>query len=242
MARALAGESECYFEYINSSSVEGAFVGSGVRQIKNLFQKTKSRDRPTIIFFDEFDSIAQKRNAISGQFASQTLNQLLTEMDGFESNSKVFVLAATNYPQALDPAVTRPGRFDKTVQIPQPAKSARVEIIKYYLGKIKHTDQVDADFLARSTNGMTGADIKNLVNVAAINAVKMGRKAADREDFDFAIDRLSMGILNKSIQTTTNTLYHTAIHEAGHAMVSLLNGESVPMSKVTILSKGGSLG
>ena len=242
LGRALAGESGCYFEYVNSSAIEGPFVGMGVRAIKDLFAATKLRDKPTILFFDEFDSIAQKRNHVDGFVDSQTLNQILTELDGFEPNSNVFVLAATNFPDSLDPAVLRPGRFDKVIRIPQPANNARKEIISYYLSKIKHDNSIDIDYIARASSGLTGADIKNLVNVAVINAVKENRRAADKSDFDFALDRLQIGILNKSIQASSNSLYKTAIHEAGHARVSLLNPECTPMSKITILSKGESLG
>lgn len=242
MGRALAGESGCHFEYINSSAIEGPFVGMGVRAIKNIFEKTRGREKPTILFFDEFDSIAMKRTQVDGFVQSQTLNQILAELDGFEPNSKIFVLAATNFLDSLDPAILRPGRFDKILRIPNPAVSARKDIIKHFLGKIKYSDDVDIDYLSRATSGLTGADIKNLTNIAVINAVNDGRNKAEKKDFDFAMDRLQIGILNKSITSTPNELYMTAIHEAGHAMVSLLNSESVPMSKVTILSKGGSLG
>lgn len=238
----MASEADCHFEYINSSSIEGRFVGQGAGRVRGLFERAKRRDRPTIMFFDEFDSIAQKRQLSDASFSSQTLNQILTELDGFEPSSKVFVLAATNFPESLDAAVLRPGRFDKVVRIPSPALSSRTEIAAHYLAKVRHAAEVTPEELARLTSGMTGADISNLVNVAVTNAVRNGRQAAGKEDFDFAVDRLRVGVLNRSIQATTDTLWATAIHEAGHALVSLLNTDSVPMSKVTILSKGQSLG
>lgn len=242
LAKALSGESGSHFEHVNSSSIEGMYVGMGASKIRKLFEAARHREQTTILFFDEFDSIASKRFDDFNGSTRQSLNQILTEIDGFDQNSKVFILAATNFPESLDPAILRPGRFDKVVRIPTPSFNSRKEIVQYYLGKVNDKAEVDVDYLSGATIGMTGADIRNLVNIAAINAVKNSKRKIDKNDFDFAIDRINIGILNKSVQTLTKDLFSTAVHESGHALVSLFNSDSVPMSKVTILSKGGSLG
>ena len=215
-------------------------MGIGASKIRSLFQKAKNREKSTIIFIDEIDSIGSKRGQDTGD-SSQTLNQLLSEMDGFEKMNKVIVLAATNFPSSLDPALLRPGRFDKNIYIPLPKLSSRKDIFRYYLKSIKY-NSLDLDTLARQSINLTGADIKNIVNIAALNAGKNRKAYVTKDDFDFAFDRLRMGVINKSINPSRDDLYHTAIHEAGHAIISLINPAAVPMDKVTILSKGGALG
>ena len=242
LSKAIAGEADCDFTYISSSSVEGRTIGQGAAKIREIFAKAKKSPGMTIIFFDEFDSIATKRSAMDEAWGRQTLNQLLSEMDGFDKHSNVFIIAATNFPQGLDPAVVRPGRFDKVISIPMPSFRSRKEIAQYYLSKIPASNDIDSEFIARNTINMSGADIKSLVNLAAMNAAKLSRSIVTKDDFEFAFDRIHVGILNKSITPNEHEKYMTAVHEAGHAMVSLLNPHATRMHKVTILSKGQALG
>lgn len=242
MGKAIAGEANCHFEYVSASSVESPYIGQGAAKIRTLFKDSKNRDKPTIIFFDEFDSIGSKRTLSDNSHSKQTLNQLLTELDGFQSNPKVIVLASTNFPQSLDPAVVRPGRFDKSVSIPLPSRSSRIEISKYYLNKVKPSNEIQPEIIARLTIGMSGADIKNLINIAALKAAQESHSVITMDDIEYASDRLSVGIINKSIIPTKDEHYRTAVHEGGHALISLLTPAAEPMSKVTILSKGGALG
>ena len=240
LAKALAGESECEFIYIAASSVEGKFIGQGSAKIRNLFERAR-KSAPCIIFFDEFDSIASKRDK---NFSSNSgcLNEILSEMDGFQKNEKIFVIASTNFPDALDPAVIRPGRFDKIIKIPLPSLKGREEIIEYYLKKIKYDKKVTPKDLAKSTINFTGSDIRTFINLAILNAIKNKKTLAEHSDFDFALDRMNIGIINKSLKITKKEKYMTAIHEAGHTLMALLNPNAMPLNKVTILSKGGSLG
>jgi len=242
LSKAIAGEADCHFKYVSSSSVEGKTIGQGAAKIREIFKEARNSSQMTIIFFDEFDSIATKRSAADEAWSRQTLNQLLAEMDGFDQSANFFVIAATNFPQGLDPAVVRPGRFDKIISIPMPSFRSRKEIAKYYLSKVPASQDIDPEFIAQNTINMSGADIKSLVNLAAMNAAKFSRNIVTKDDFEFALDRMHVGILNKSITPNEHEKYMTAVHEAGHAMVSLLNPNATPMNKVTILSKGQALG
>jgi len=163
-------------------------------------------------------------------------------MDGFKKNDKIFVMGSTNFPELLDPAIIRSGRFDKILRIPKPSLKGRGEIIEHYLKLIKHEKNIDPKKLAQMTINFTGSDIKTFINLAIMSAIKDNRKKANYKDFDFAADRMNLGIVNKSLIVTKEENYMTAIHESGHALVSLLNKNAIPMNKVTILSKGGSLG
>jgi len=194
LSKAIAGEADCDFTYISSSSVEGRTIGQGAAKIREIFAKAKKSPGMTIIFFDEFDSIATKRSAMDEAWGRQTLNQLLSEMDGFDKHSNVFIIAATNFPQGLDPAVVRPGRFDKVISIPMPSFRSRKEIAQYYLSKIPASNDIDSEFIARNTINMSGADIKSLVNLAAMNAAKLSRSIVTKDDFEFAFDRIHVGI------------------------------------------------
>lgn len=224
--------------------IEDQYVGSGASNIRKVFKKAK-KNSPSIVFFDEFDSIAGKRNQVDGAQGNslrKTINELLSEIDGFEQNSGVFVIASTNFPQSLDPAIIRPGRFDKILKIPLPSLKGRHKLLEFYLDKIKYDSRVDIDRIARETIGFNGADIKTVINLSILNAIKNKRKVAEREDFDFALDRVRVGILNKSHKTTKQEKYMTAIHEAGHTLAALLTPAAMPLNKVTILSKGQALG
>ena len=241
LAKALAGESNCKFIYIAASSIEGFYVGQGSAKIRKLFENAR-KQAPCIIFFDEFDSIAGKRGKGAFGSSKNCLNEILSEMDGFSKNEQIFVIASTNFPDSLDPAVIRPGRFDKILKIPLPSLKGREQIIDYYLKKINYDKKVTALELAKSTINYTGSDIRTFINLAILNAIKNKKNKANYSDFDFAMDRMNIGIINKSLKITPEEKYMTAIHEAGHTLMSLLNPSSMPLNKVTILSKGGSLG
>lgn len=243
LAKALAGESNCNFYYISASMIESKYVGSGAANIRSLFAEAR-KNSPSIVFFDEFDSIAGKRNASGGanNVSRNTINELLNEIDGFKKNEKVFVVGSTNFPQSLDPAILRPGRFDKILKIPKPTVKGRQKILEHYLKKVQHDSDLDVRKIAKGTLGSTGSDLKTLINLSILNAVKNGREKANQADFDHAIDRLNVGIINKSMKATEQEKYMTAVHEAGHTLASLLSKHSTPLNKVTILSKGHALG
>lgn len=223
--------------------VESKFVGSGAANVRKLFAEARA-NAPSIVFFDEFDSIAGKRSmgGEANRTSRNTINELLNEIDGFKKNEKVFVVGSTNFPQSLDPAILRPGRFDKILKIPSPTVKGRQKILEHYLKKINYDLKLDVKRVAKETMGLTGSDLRTLINLAILNAVKNGRNKALKEDFDHAIDRLKVGILNKSFKATEKERYMTAIHEAGHTLAALLNKNAMPLNKVTILSKGQALG
>lgn len=204
IAKAIAGESECNFKYISGSELEGFGKGQSERNLKSLFENLRQTDEPTILFIDEFDSIGVKRMSAMDIASTNLLNQLLTEMDGFSKKDKIIVIASTNFVSKLDPAVLRPGRFDKVVSIPLPALDGRQEILKYYIEKTRSEVHSEEEFrnLAKRTAGMTGSDLKNLVNIASIRAIKQGRQVTKGEDFDMALDRLVIGTVNKTMQRT----------------------------------------
>jgi ATP-dependent Zn protease len=204
IAKAIAGESNCNFKYISGSELEGFGKGHSENNLKALFDKIRKTDKPTIIFIDEFDSIGAKRLSSMNIAGTNLLNQLLTEMDGFGKKDKIIVIASTNFVSKLDPAILRPGRFDKVVNIPLPALEGRKDIIEYYIKKTNSQVKSDEEFknFAKRTTGMTGSDLKNFVNIASINAIKEGRKYSVNEDFDMALDRLRIGLVNKTMDRT----------------------------------------
>ncbi|CAD8140747.1 unnamed protein product [Paramecium octaurelia] len=236
LARALAEEAGCTFLYKSGAEFDEMFVGVGSSRVRQLFQEARQK-QPCIIFIDEIDSIGGSRGGDDPKRYG-TINQILTEMDGFRQNEAIIVIGATNMEQSLDAALTRAGRFDKTIHIMLPDIKGRKQLFEYYLKQIKHSD-IDTQLLARQTTGLTGADIENIVNIAIMNAVKEKRSKAQANDFQHAIDRTRMGIRYK---LTDQDKILTAYHESGHALINLLTEHTVPLDKVTILPRGSALG
>lgn len=218
-----------------------SIVGQGVVKLKRLFQTAREHS-PAVIFLDEIDSLASDRRLSKARYNAMELNQILTEMDGFQPDDKIIVIAATNMIEKLDKAILRAGRFDKKIDIPMPDKDSRVKLFEYFSNKIKTKGKIDFETLSKRTSGMTGADIKNMVNIAILNSVKMNRKEALQEDFDYAFDRMVMGIYRKSLVMEQKTKVMTAYHEAGHTLMNLLTNPGMKLHKVTILPVGQSLG
>jgi cell division protease FtsH len=245
MARAVAGEAEVPFLALTGSSFVEMFVGVGASRVRDLFNDARKR-APSIIFIDEIDAIGQKRgsgNALgTNDEREQTLNQMLAEMDGFDPATGVVVIGATNRPEILDPALLRPGRFDRTVEIPLPNAAERLAILKVH-SKTKRLDAgVNLDAVSRGTPGFSGADLANLVNEAAIQAVRHGRSVIDQADFDFARERILIGRRDSSNALLPEEKHSVAVHETGHALVAALSPHADPVAKVTILPAGQALG
>jgi cell division protease FtsH len=220
------------------------FVGVGASRVRDLFEQGK-KNAPCIIFIDEIDAVGRHRGAGLGgghDEREQTLNQLLVEMDGFESNEGVILIAATNRPDVLDPALLRPGRFDRRVVVPLPDVRGREEILRVHTRKIPLADDVDLSILARGTPGFSGAELSNMVNEAALNAARNNRKAVLMYDFELAKDKVLMGAERKSMLLTEEEKKVTAYHEAGHALVAALMPHADPLHKVTIIPRGMALG
>jgi cell division protease FtsH len=220
------------------------FVGVGASRVRDLFEQGK-KNAPCIIFIDEIDAVGRHRGAGLGgghDEREQTLNQLLVEMDGFESNEGVILIAATNRPDVLDPALLRPGRFDRRVVVPLPDVRGREEILRVHTRKIPLADDVDLAILARGTPGFSGAEISNMVNEAALNAARCNRKSVLMYDFELAKDKVLMGAERKSMLLTEDEKKVTAYHEAGHAIVAALSPHADPLHKVTIIPRGMALG
>jgi cell division protease FtsH len=244
MARAVAGEAQVPFFSMSGSDFVEMFVGVGASRVRDLFDQGK-RNAPCIIFIDEIDAVGRHRGAGLGgghDEREQTLNQLLVEMDGFESNEGVILIAATNRPDVLDPALLRPGRFDRQIVVDQPDVKGREGILRVHSRKIKMSEDVDLKILARGTPGMSGADLANLVNEAALLAARKSRPAVTMIDFEEAKDKVMMGTERKSLVISTEEKKTTAYHEAGHALVSKLISGSDPVHKVTIIPRGLALG
>ncbi len=244
LARAVAGEAGAPFFSISGSDFVEMFVGVGASRVRDLFLQGK-KNAPCIIFIDEIDAVGRHRGAGLGgghDEREQTLNQLLVEMDGFESNEGVILIAATNRPDVLDPALLRPGRFDRRVVVPRPDLRGRLEILKVHTRRVPIGEDVDLAILARGTPGLVGADLQNLVNEAALLAAR--RDAADVAwiDFEQATDKVLMGAERRSLIMSDEDKRNTAYHEAGHALVALLSPESDPVHKVTIIPRGTALG
>ena len=244
LARAVAGEANVPFFSISGSDFVEMFVGVGASRVRDLFEQGK-KNAPCIIFIDEIDAVGRHRGAGLGgghDEREQTLNQLLVEMDGFESNEGVILMAATNRPDVLDPALLRPGRFDRRVIVNRPDVRGREGILAVHTRKIPMSDDVDIKILARGTVGFTGADLANLVNEAALNAARDGKKLVSMYHFEYAKDKVLMGAERRSMIVTEDEKKVTAIHEAGHALLGLLLPHADPLHKVTIVPRGMALG
>jgi cell division protease FtsH len=244
LARAIAGEANVPFFSISGSDFVEMFVGVGASRVRDLFEQGK-KNAPCIIFIDEIDAVGRHRGAGLGgghDEREQTLNQLLVEMDGFESNEGVILIAATNRPDVLDPALLRPGRFDRRVVVDRPDINGRLGILKVHTRNIPLGDNVDLTVIARGTPGFAGADLSNLVNEAALIAARRNKKKVDMEDFEFAKDKVLMGVERKTMMLTDEEKRVTAYHEAGHALVAVFTPGSDPLHKVTIIPRGRALG
>ena len=244
LARAVAGEANVPFFSISGSDFVEMFVGVGASRVRDLFEQGK-KNAPCIIFIDEIDAVGRHRGAGLGgghDEREQTLNQLLVEMDGFESNEGVILMAATNRPDVLDPALLRPGRFDRRVVVNRPDVRGREEILRVHTRKIPLADDVDLFVLGRGTPGFSGADLANMVNEAALAAARQNRKAVLMYDFELAKDKVLMGVERKSLLLSDEEKKVTAYHEAGHALVAAKLPNSDPLHKVTIIPRGMALG
>jgi len=244
VARAVAGEAGVPFFTISGSDFVEMFVGVGASRVRDMFEQAK-KNAPCIIFIDEIDAVGRHRGAGLGggnDEREQTLNQLLVEMDGFEASEGVIILAATNRPDVLDPALMRPGRFDRQVVIPLPDVVGREKILKVHMKKVPLAKSVDAAVLARGTPGFSGADLANLVNEAALLAARRGKRVVAMEEFEDAKDKVMMGSERKSMVMSDEEKKLTAYHEAGHAIVALHEPESDPIHKATIIPRGRALG
>jgi cell division protease FtsH len=244
LARAIAGEAEVPFLSISGSDFVEMFVGVGASRVRDLFDQGK-KNAPCIIFIDEIDAVGRHRGAGLGgghDEREQTLNQLLVEMDGFESNEGVILVSATNRPDVLDPALLRPGRFDRQVVVPLPDVKGREKILEVHTKKTPLADDLDFGVIARGTPGFSGADIENLVNEAALYAARFGKDSVTMSDFEFAKDKVMMGAERKSMVISIEERKNTAYHESGHALVARLLPGSDPIHKVTIIPRGMALG
>ncbi len=244
LARAIAGEANVPFFSISGSDFVEMFVGVGASRVRDLFEQGK-KNAPCIIFIDEIDAVGRHRGAGLGgghDEREQTLNQLLVEMDGFETNEGVILIAATNRPDVLDPALLRPGRFDRRVVVDRPDINGRIGILQVHTKSIPMDDHVDLEKIARGTPGFAGADLANLVNEAALIAARLGKKKVEQEDFEFAKDKVLMGAERKTLVLTDDEKKVTAFHEAGHAIVAAFLPGHDPLHKVTIIPRGRALG
>jgi cell division protease FtsH len=244
LARAIAGEANVPFFSISGSDFVEMFVGVGASRVRDLFEQGK-KNAPCIVFIDEIDAVGRHRGAGLGgghDEREQTLNQLLVEMDGFESNEGVILVAATNRPDVLDPALLRPGRFDRRVVVGRPDVKGREQILRVHTKKVPLSDDVELSVVARGTPGFAGADLANLVNEAALVAARQNRKVVTQFDFELAKDKVMMGVERKSLIISEEEKRNTAYHEAGHALVAALIPEADPLHKVTIIPRGMALG
>ncbi|MBM3777996.1 MAG: ATP-dependent metallopeptidase FtsH/Yme1/Tma family protein [Acidimicrobiia bacterium] len=244
LARAVAGEANVPFFSISGSDFVEMFVGVGASRVRDLFEQGK-KNAPCIVFIDEIDAVGRHRGAGLGgghDEREQTLNQLLVEMDGFESNEGVILVAATNRPDVLDPALLRPGRFDRRIVVNRPDVKGREGILSVHTKKIPMSDDVDVAVLARGTSGFSGADLANLVNEAALNAARYNQKAVRMLDFEFAKDKVLMGAERRSMIISEQEKRVTAVHEAGHALLTVMLEHADPIHKVTIIPRGMALG
>ena len=244
LARAIAGEANVPFFSISGSDFVEMFVGVGASRVRDLFEQGK-KNAPCIIFIDEIDAVGRHRGAGLGgghDEREQTLNALLVEMDGFESNEGVILIAATNRPDVLDPALLRPGRFDRRVVVARPDIKGREEILRVHTRKVPLSEDVDLSVIARGTPGFSGADLANLVNEAALWAARQGRKFVIMADFEMSKDKVLMGVERKSMILSDEEKRNTAYHEAGHALVAAMTPGTDPLHKVTIIPRGMALG
>jgi cell division protease FtsH len=244
LAKAIAGEAKVPFFSISGSDFVEMFVGVGAARVRDMFEQAK-KNAPCIVFIDEIDAVGRQRGAGLGggnDEREQTLNQLLVEMDGFEGNSGVIVIAATNRPDVLDPALMRPGRFDRQVVVPLPDIRGREQILLVHMRKVPVAPDVKAEVIARGTPGFSGADLANLVNEAALFAARKSKRLVDMHDFEMAKDKIMMGAERKSMVMSEEEKKNTAYHESGHTVVAKLLPKSDPVHKVTIIPRGRALG
>ncbi|MGB3723877.1 MAG: ATP-dependent zinc metalloprotease FtsH, partial [Pacificimonas sp.] len=244
LARAIAGEAEVPFFSISGSDFVEMFVGVGASRVRDMFEQAK-KSAPCIIFIDEIDAVGRHRGAGVGggnDEREQTLNQLLVEMDGFDANEGIIIVAATNRPDVLDPALLRPGRFDRQVVVPRPDIEGREKILEVHMKKVPLAPDVVSRTIARGTPGFSGADLANLVNEAALMAARLGKRLVGMADFEMAKDKVMMGSERKSMVMTEDEKKMTAYHEAGHALVSVHEPASDPIHKATIIPRGRALG
>ncbi|MBL8432132.1 MAG: ATP-dependent zinc metalloprotease FtsH [Dechloromonas sp.] len=244
LARAIAGEAKVAFFSISGSDFVEMFVGVGAARVRDMFENAK-KHAPCIIFIDEIDAVGRHRGAGLGggnDEREQTLNQMLVEMDGFEGHAGIIVIAATNRPDILDPALLRPGRFDRQVVVPLPDIRGREEILKVHMRKVPIAADVRADIIARGTPGFSGADLANLVNESALFAARGNKRLVDMEDFEKAKDKIMMGAERRSMVMSEEEKRNTAYHESGHAVIAKLMPKSDPVHKVTIIPRGRALG
>ncbi|KAF8212239.1 ATP-dependent peptidase [Mycena galopus ATCC 62051] len=241
LARAVAGEAGVPFFFASGSDFEEMFVGVGAKRVRELFAAARKKDR-AIIFIDELDAVGGKRSSRDQQYMKQTLNQLLVEMDGFQQTEGIIVIAATNFPQSLDQALVRPGRFDRIIAVPLPDIRGRAQILKHHMKGVITGKDVDTKILARGTPGFSGADLQNMVNQAAIQASKEHATEVSLRHFEWAKDRILMGAEGKSRYIDPKNKLATAYHEGGHALVALYTEGAMPLHKVTCMPRGHALG
>jgi len=241
LARAVAGEAGVPFFFMSGSEFDEVYVGVGAKRVRELFAAAKSKS-PAIVFIDELDAIGGKRNARDAAYVKQTLNQLLTELDGFEQNSGVIILGATNFPELLDKALTRPGRFDRNVVVGLPDVRGRMAILQHHMKKVIAAKDVSVEQLAAGTPGFSGAELENVINQAAVHASKAKAQAVSMLDFEWAKDKVMMGAEKRSMVITPEEKKMTAYHEAGHALVGMFTPGSDPLHKITIMPRGMALG
>ena len=241
LARATAGEAGVDFFFMSGSEFDEIYVGVGAKRIRDLFAQARAR-APAIIFIDELDAIGGKRNPKDQAYAKQTLNQLLVELDGFSQTSGIIIIGATNFPESLDKALTRPGRFDKVVNVDLPDVRGRADILRYHMKKITLGKDVDPTIIARGTPGLSGAELANLVNQAAVYACQKNALSVNMSHFEWAKDKILMGAERKTMVLTDAARKATAYHEAGHAIMAMYTNGATPLYKATILPRGRALG
>ncbi|KAF8628321.1 hypothetical protein AX15_003868 [Amanita polypyramis BW_CC] len=241
LARAIAGEAGVPFFFASGSDFEEMFVGVGAKRVRELFAAARKKE-PAIIFIDELDAVGGKRSSRDQQYMKQTLNQLLVEMDGFQQSEGVIVIGATNFPESLDQALVRPGRFDRIISVPLPDVRGRVQILQHHMRNVITSKEVDPKILARGTPGFSGADLQNMINLAAIQASKEKATEVGLKHFEWAKDRIVMGAERKSQYIDPKNKLATAYHEGGHALIALYTDGAMPLHKVTCVPRGHALG
>ncbi|KAM9933788.1 hypothetical protein OXX80_006605 [Metschnikowia pulcherrima] len=241
LARATAGEAGVPFFFMSGSEFDELYVGVGAKRIRELFTQAREKS-PAIIFIDELDAIGGKRNPKDQAYAKQTLNQLLVELDGFSQTEGIIIIGATNFPESLDKALTRPGRFDKEVVVELPDVRGRVDILKHHMKNVETAENIDPTIIARGTPGLSGAELMNLVNQAAVHASQLSAPAVDMSHFEWAKDKILMGAAKEKMVITEEARKNTAYHEAGHAIMAMYSPAATPLYKATILPRGRALG